>query len=143
LELSEDLVLGRLDGNFAELRELAALGINLAIDDFGRGRSSLLALADLDMVTVIKLDREFVCKLPTHAPTRTVFAAVRHVASSLDMRIIGEGVESTDEAHSLADLGVDCVQGYLFGRPMPAERASMLLHDAARPDELVVDIRSL
>ena len=131
LEINEDTVLSRLSPSLVELRALSDLGVKLAIDDFGRGRSSLLALSDLDMVTVLKLDRAFVSKLPTHKPTRTVFLAVQEIAHAFGMVLVGEGVETESEAAELRALGVDCLQGYLLGRPMPAAAATERLAVAA------------
>jgi diguanylate cyclase (GGDEF)-like protein len=130
LEISEDTVMSRLSADLRELRDLASLGVDLAIDDFGRGRSSLLALADLDMVRTLKLDRAFVAKLPDHEPTRAVFRAVRDVARSFDMTLVGEGVETEAEADVLLRLGVDWMQGYRFGHPSPAHVATAMLSDA-------------
>ena len=129
-EINEDTALSRLSPDLAELRDLARLGVKLAIDDFGRGRSSLLALSDLDMVTVLKLDRAFVAKLPIHEATRTVFQAVQDVARKFKMVVVGEGVETEEEAALLTELGIDCVQGYYYGRPAPAAVATELLRAA-------------
>ena len=138
LEISEDTALSRLSPDLHELRRLSDLGIRLAIDDFGSGRSSLLALSDLDMVTVLKLDRAFVQKLPVHEPTRTVFLAVREIARGFGMHLVAEGVETEDEATQLVALGVDFVQGYLYGRPAPAHVATALV-DAALDSAAAVD----
>lgn len=127
-EISEDTALGRLSPDLRELRALSDLGVSLAIDDFGRGRSSLLALADLEMVSILKLDREFVAKLPYHGPTQTVFDAVRKVAHSFDMKLVGEGVENPEEARTLIGLGVDYLQGFFYGRPAPAYEATALIN---------------
>ena len=143
LEVPEELLLASAPHELDALREIAALGVNLAIDDFGRGRSSLLSLADFDMISVLKLDLEFVRKLPLHEPTRSVFCAVRDVAHSLGMSVVAEGVETTSEARVLANLGIDYVQGFLYGHPIPKARATELLREARRGERVVVDLRRL
>lgn len=143
LEVPEELLLAGAPHELDGLRQIAALGVNLAIDDFGRGRSSLLSLADFDMISVLKLDLEFVRKLPLHEPTRSVFCAVRDVAHSLGMSVVAEGVETTSEARVLRNLGIDYVQGFLYGHPIPKARVAELLREARRGERVVVDLRRL
>lgn len=143
LEIPEERLLDRTPQELDQLREIAALGINLAIDDFGRGRSSLLTLADFDMISVLKLDLGFVRKLPLHEPTRSVFCAVRDVAHSLEMSVVAEGVETTAEARVLSNLGIDYVQGFLYGHPITKARAAELLRETRRGERVVVDLRRL
>lgn len=114
-ELFVDAARGR--SNVAALREL---GISVSIDDFGTGYSSLGRLATLP-VDRIKLDRSFVEALPHEANSRTIAEAVVSLAQALHLGIVGEGVETAEQARFLESIGCDTLQGYWVGRPMPAD----------------------
>ena len=105
LELSEDLVIERLQPTLGVLRDLRRVGVTLAIDDFGTGRSSLWLLEQLTMVSVLKIDRSFVDPLPGSAPNRAIIKAVVAMAPTLGMRVVAEGVETVGQVEVLRDLG--------------------------------------
>ncbi|WP_420120502.1 putative bifunctional diguanylate cyclase/phosphodiesterase, partial [Nakamurella sp.] len=115
------------------LRELNAAGIRLAIDDFGTGYSSLSRLHTLP-VERVKVDRSFVEMLAAGTPSPLVAATIS-MAHSLGMQTTAEGIESADQLPMLRLYGCDDGQGYLFGRPMPAEAATALVrHRDIAPD---------
>ncbi|MGI4896221.1 MAG: putative bifunctional diguanylate cyclase/phosphodiesterase [Janthinobacterium lividum] len=108
------------------LNDYYALGHPMSIDDFGTGYSSLSRLVSLP-VAYAKIDRSFVAGLPGDARSRALIDAVLVVATNLDLRVIGEGVETEAQRNHLATAGVHLLQGYHLGQPQPAEHISALL----------------
>ncbi len=102
------------------LHELKALGLSLALDDFGVGYSSLSSLHQLP-VDVVKIDRSFVCQADTSPHHRALIAATVQVAHSLGMRTVAEGIETAAQAAVVRELKCDKGQGYLFSPPLIAE----------------------
>jgi diguanylate cyclase (GGDEF)-like protein len=126
LEITEGVFLAdddATDGTFASLKQL---GVRLALDDFGTGYSSLgyLKKAPFDK---IKIDQSFV-RGAASVSTRNaaIIRAIVTLADSLQMDTVAEGVETHDDLALIRELGVSQVQGYIFGRPVPAEQARAL-----------------
>lgn len=110
------------------LEQVMALGCSVALDDFGTGYSSLGYLRKLRFST-IKVDRTFVQGAAQgSAESLAIINAVVAMAKSLDMTTTAEGVETADEAELIRNLGCDKIQGFYFGRPMPAEDALKLFN---------------
>jgi len=105
---------------------LASAGAHLSIDDFGTGFSSLAYLTRLP-VHRLKVDRSFVSDLATRPEARSVAAAVIGLADELGLSAVAEGVETREQRDALVGLGCRYAQGYLFGRPVPADEARLLL----------------
>ena len=123
IEVTESIFLR--DANLARkaLEEIMALGCSVALDDFGTGYSSLGYLRKLRFST-IKVDRSFVQGAANHHPeSLAIIRAVVAMADSLEMSTTAEGVETAEEAEMIRQLGCKKIQGYYFGRPMPAEDA--------------------
>jgi EAL domain-containing protein (putative c-di-GMP-specific phosphodiesterase class I) len=121
IEVSEHVVAGQAAEVAQRLVELKNLGVQLAIDDFGAGYSSLGHLKRYPIDT-IKLDRSFVTDV-TGQPDPTDIAVLRAVvsmASDLHLRCIAEGVETREQRKVLRFLQCHLVQGYLYSRPLPA-----------------------
>jgi diguanylate cyclase (GGDEF)-like protein len=97
---------------------LAAQGIAIAIDDFGKGYTSLSQLRTLP-ITELKIDRTFLMELERDERNRAIVRSVIGLADGLGCRVTAEGVESPDTAAWLADAGCRCAQGFLFSRPLP------------------------
>ena len=103
------------------LRQLAELGVQLSIDDFGTGYSSLAYLQRLD-VHELKIDKSFIAKLDDEESNVTIVRSTIELGHNLGLRVVAEGVEDLMTARQLVALGCDRLQGYLLGRPSPAER---------------------
>lgn len=121
LEITESLMMD--DGPTAAetLRSVHALGVGLSMDDFGKGYSSLSALATRPL-TELKIDRGFVNRIEHDRSTCAIVTAVIKIGRSLGMTVVGEGVETERQLQMLKELGCNVAQGYLTGRPMPAGR---------------------
>ncbi len=131
LEVTESVFMREGTGAVAVLDQLIALGVRLALDDFGTGYSSLGYLSKCKFNT-IKIDRQFVQGAAKNTPESVaIVRAVVAMAGSLGMTTTAEGVETEAELQTVKRLGCRKVQGYLFGRPMPASEAR-LLFDADR-----------
>ncbi len=102
------------------LYRLNALGVRLSIDDFGTGYSSLAYLRRLP-VDEVKLDREFTSRIVAEPKVMMIVRSIADLASNMGIEIVAEGVEDEATWNALAELGVQCAQGYHLGRPMPAE----------------------
>jgi diguanylate cyclase len=99
---------------------LAAQGIAIAIDDFGKGYTSLSQLRTLP-ITELKIDRTFLMELERDERNRAIVRSIIGLAEGLGCRVTAEGVESPDTAAWLAEAGCRCAQGYLFSKPLPCE----------------------
>ncbi|PKO33234.1 MAG: hypothetical protein CVU34_14270 [Betaproteobacteria bacterium HGW-Betaproteobacteria-7] len=131
LEITESAALAHPEGAVQVLQRLRASGIQVAMDDFGTGHSSLAMLRTLPL-NVLKLDRSFVQHLPASATDAAVAEAVVTLARRLGLTVVAEGVETEAQRDFLADIGCDLLQGFLFARPLPAGEFATWL--AQRPD---------
>lgn len=127
LELTEELMAEKLDRRLSILRDLEAMGIKLAIDDFGTSRASLGQLKRLDMVATLKIDRAFVIDVASDPVDRKIITAIVALADSMGMEVVAEGVEDPDQVLVLQELGVNLIQGFYFERPGPSEKMIGLL----------------
>jgi EAL domain-containing protein (putative c-di-GMP-specific phosphodiesterase class I) len=121
LEVTESIIVADLDIALPRLHSLKALGLRLAIDDFGTGYSSLSYLRDFPM-DIVKIDKSFVDRITIDAEGRAMVRGVIDLSSALGLTTIAEGVEDAEQFGLLRQLGCHSVQGFLFARPMPAER---------------------
>jgi diguanylate cyclase (GGDEF)-like protein len=120
LEITEGLLLGNTDAILAQLQTLKEIGIAIVMDDFGTGYSSLSYLWRFPF-DKIKIDRCFMQGVDTSGKNAaTVVKTIIALGRELDMRITVEGVETAQQLTFLAEVNADQVQGYLFGRPVPA-----------------------
>ncbi|MDE2042459.1 MAG: EAL domain-containing protein, partial [Alphaproteobacteria bacterium] len=127
LEVTESVFMNEGTNAVQTLEKILALGVRLALDDFGTGYSSLGYLSKTKFST-IKVDRSFVQGASRNlAECIAIIRAVVALAESLGMSTTAEGVETDDECAMINALGCRKIQGYLFGRPMPAAEARKLL----------------
>lgn len=125
LEITETAMMENVEDTAEQLLAVRALGVQISIDDFGTGFSSLAHLKQLP-VDELKIDRSFVSDLSTNAQSRKIVESIINMAHALDLRTVAEGVEDQDSIRLLRTLGCDRVQGYYYAKPMPA---SALLSD--------------
>jgi EAL domain-containing protein (putative c-di-GMP-specific phosphodiesterase class I) len=126
LEITETMLVAGDPQALASLRDVAADGIRLAVDDFGTGHSSLGRLRSFP-IHELKIDKSFVIGLTTGGSHPGLVAGVIALAHGIDLEVVAEGVESSDEYLLLKDLGCERAQGYHLGRPVPPEDIDALL----------------
>lgn len=120
LEMTEGLAIENIDSAIITLSELKTLGIHLSIDDFGTGYSSLAYLKRLPM-DELKIDRSFIRDIPGDPNDVALVEAILAVARHLSLAVVAEGVETEEQVAFLRARDCNLYQGYLFGRPEPAE----------------------
>ena len=123
-EITESVAMEDTQATLRSFAQLARAGASLAIDDFGTGHSSLAYLRTLP-ARQLKIDRSFVCDLGISGDAMAVVDAVIRLAHALGLRVVAEGVETERQREILQTLGCDEFQGYLFARPMDAERLAL------------------
>ncbi len=126
IEITEGTLMRDMDGTVGKLRQLADLGVEISIDDFGTGYSSLSYLKKLPVHT-LKIDRSFIHDLSSHVNGSTIVAGIAAMAKGLRLNVVAEGVETTAQLDYITSLGCDAYQGYLFSRPVAADKATELL----------------
>jgi len=120
LEITESTAMHDADTSLAILQQLDEMGVGISIDDFGTGYSSLLYLKRLP-ASELKIDRGFVRDLMHDSEDAAIIAAIVALGQALKLRIVAEGVETPEQREFLTQLGCTCLQGFLLGRPMPAD----------------------
>lgn len=118
LEITESAAMTHPEGAVQVLQRLHERGIQVAMDDFGTGHSSLAMLRTLPL-NVLKLDRSFVQHLPESETDAAVATAVVTLARRLGLSVVAEGVETAAQQQFLTEIGCDLLQGFLFARPLP------------------------
>ena len=113
------------------LRELHELGIQLALDDFGAGYSSLSRLREMPMET-LKIDRAFLREVPENAEASAIVTAILRLARALGRTAVAEGVETEAQRRFLAEQQCPLLQGFLLARPMPAHEVEALMAGEVR-----------
>jgi diguanylate cyclase (GGDEF)-like protein/PAS domain S-box-containing protein len=122
VEVTESAVMEDPDTAHATLGELHAHGVQIALDDFGVGQSSLACLRDLPL-DGLKLDRAFITSLATSREAAAIVRAVTDMAHTLQFGVVAEGIETEAQAQVVEELGCDMGQGFLFARPVTPEQA--------------------
>ena len=121
LEVTEGLVIDDVDAVVARMHALSAMGVHFSIDDFGTGYSALAYLKRLP-IDELKIDKTFVQDAPRHGDDAVLVETILSVARHMRLQVVAEGVETPEQAAFLAARAADVVyQGYLFGRPAPAQ----------------------
>jgi diguanylate cyclase (GGDEF)-like protein/PAS domain S-box-containing protein len=120
LEFTESVIMENAEKTIGKLDALKLMGVQMSIDDFGTGFSSLNYLKHFP-VDRIKIDRSFVADVNHSSDDSAIVEAIITMAQSLSLKVLAEGVENSDQLHFLSTLGCDEVQGFYLARPMPAE----------------------
>jgi diguanylate cyclase (GGDEF)-like protein/PAS domain S-box-containing protein len=141
LEITESVVMENIDAAIETLESLRSLGVEVSIDDFGTGYSSLSYLHRLPIDT-LKVDRSFVSRMASNNENTEIVRTIVTLAQSLDMKVVAEGVETSEQLSQLQILRCEGAQGYLFSRPLDAEAASALLAGISSADSDTVNLLS-
>lgn len=126
LEVTESLVIQDVERTFDQLEQLRAIGIQVLIDDFGVGYSSLSYFQRFTFDKV-KIDKSFVDTIASSRASNAIIQAVVGLGNQLGMHVVAEGVESEEQMRLLIECGCTHLQGYLFSRPLPANAIQALL----------------
>jgi diguanylate cyclase (GGDEF)-like protein len=135
LEITETVVMRDESWSEKALASLRAVGVSLAIDDFGIGYSSLGRLRNL-AVDRLKVDRSFVSNLETGVRDRSIASAIIKMSRTLGITVVAEGVETFNQMLYLQEQQCETAQGYLFSRPLPIAATEDLLRRVAQHTEL-------
>jgi diguanylate cyclase (GGDEF)-like protein len=138
LEMTETALLVDPDRAGTTLRQLAAAGVRISLDDFGRGQTSLGYLSTLPLHEV-KIDKSFVTDMVQDRSHAAIVRSVIDLAHNLGFEVVAEGVETEQTLAALAAAGCDIAQGYLLARPMSGSRliSWLLVHQSIRQDATV------
>lgn len=132
LELTESVLMQDADSSVAVLKALKGMGVRLAIDDFGTGYSSLSYLKRFPIDT-LKIDQSFVRNITSDADDATIVSAVIAMAKNLGLRVIAEGVETSEQLAFLQSRHCEQGQGFVFSHPLPAVEFASLLPAGGLP----------
>jgi EAL domain-containing protein (putative c-di-GMP-specific phosphodiesterase class I) len=117
IEITETSLMADVETNLRVLRQLASLGLRVAVDDFGTGYSSLAQLTRMP-VSVLKIDKAFIDGIESNPESRTVVRTIIGLGRSLGLKLVAEGVEHESQLFELRSHGCDYIQGYFFYRPL-------------------------
>ncbi len=120
LEITESTAMQNLDVTIEILNQLSERGVRIAIDDFGTGYSSLSYLKKFP-INALKIDRSFIKDVTLDPDSAAIVTAIIAMAKNLKVKVIAEGVETSEQLEFLRKYGCDEIQGYLFSRPVPPE----------------------
>jgi EAL domain-containing protein (putative c-di-GMP-specific phosphodiesterase class I) len=128
LEITESVVMGNAIAAVEMLKQLKSIGVQLSIDDFGTGYSSLSYLHRFPF-DLLKIDRSFVSRMGNDRDSRGIVKTIIKLANELGKKVVAEGVETEEHKTLLAELCCDYGQGYLFSKPLDAEKMEEFLHN--------------
>ena len=126
LELTESMVMRNPERALGVLEAVKKMGVHLAIDDFGVGYSSLAHLKRFPIDT-LKVDRSFIRDIPQDPEDKAIVEAIIAMGKTLNLTVVAEGVETSEQQAFLRDHACDEMQGYFFSKPLPAEQFAQLL----------------
>jgi len=131
LEVTESGLMENIETGRHILTELQRLGVQAAIDDFGTGFSSLAYIRNLP-VSLLKIDRSFIRGIVENSKDATIVDTIIHLAKSLDIEVLAEGVETESQVALLSQMDCDYAQGFYFSRSLEAEKLQQWLEEYNR-----------
>lgn len=126
LELTESLIMSKVENSITMMHNIKAFGVSLSIDDFGTGYSSLAYLKNLPVDT-LKIDKSFIDDIVLRTDEVPIVASIISMAKNLKLKLVAEGVETNEQVNYLLVRGCDEMQGYYFSSPVSAESIGALL----------------
>lgn len=126
IEITESIMIDSVDKALCCIDELKSMGIQIAIDDFGTGYS-LLSYLNRFPANLLKIDKSFIDKMNTGDSSRQYVAAIISIGHVMGFEVISEGVEEPEQLETLKEIGCDYIQGFIWGRPLPAEDTEILV----------------
>jgi diguanylate cyclase (GGDEF)-like protein/PAS domain S-box-containing protein len=126
VEITESMLAQNTAANVQKLLQLRESGVRVFMDDFGTGYSGLSQIAHLPL-DALKIDRAFVNGMSNSSEHMAIVSAIINLARALKIKVVAEGVETEEQAERLRSLGCEEAQGYLYGRPVPADQTAKLL----------------
>ena len=126
IELTESAVMNDVAQNITRLNQIRDMGVAISIDDFGTGYSSLSYLKKFPINT-LKIDRSFVITIDSDPDDAAIVEAIIALATTLNLTVIAEGVETQGQLKTLNGFHCDIIQGFYFSKPLPAEEITMLM----------------
>ena len=139
LEITEHSVMENTDFALKTIRDLNAIGIKVSVDDFGTGHSSLSYLHMFPFER-IKIDRSFVWEMDSDVKSEGILRSIMMLGKSLEIDVVAEGIENEEQLWRLRSLGCQHGQGYLFSKPLDANKAGKLLSDGLTVDFSEIDL---
>lgn len=136
LEITESMIMKDPERIIGQLLKIRDIGVNVSIDDFGKGYSSLSALKDLP-VTCLKIDKAFINNIPEDRNNVAVVEAIIKLAHNIGLIVVAEGVETLGNINALRAMKCDEFQGYYFGKPLPEDSFLQFLTQTHKWLELV------
>ncbi|MDG6098405.1 EAL domain-containing protein [Alteromonas sp. ZYF713] len=118
LEITESALIENINSAKQAIKSLQKIGISIALDDFGTGYSSLSYLRSFNF-NVLKIDRSFINDIAIDEQARNLFKAIKHLADSLNLDVVCEGVENEQQLRMLKEMGCTQAQGFYFSKPLP------------------------
>jgi EAL domain-containing protein (putative c-di-GMP-specific phosphodiesterase class I) len=138
LELTESAVMTNPEASAGILEQLSSMGVLVSVDDFGTGYSSMSYLRRFP-IDKLKIDRGFVKDLMTRADDASIVQAIISMAHSLRLKVVAEGVETSEQLHWLKSMGCDQYQGFHFSPPLPAEAFAAFLRNTRAEEDAFAD----
>jgi len=126
LEVTETQVMSNPMLSIQRLQQIHESGIHISVDDFGTGYSSLSYLKKLPL-SKLKIDKSFIDDIPQDEDDIAITKAIIALAKSLNLGLIAEGVETQEQKEFLIENGCECIQGYLYSKPLPADEMTKFL----------------
>lgn len=126
IEITESIMIDSAEKALQRINEIKAMGMKVAIDDFGTGYSSLSYLNNFPS-DLLKIDKAFIDQMSLSESSKQYVAMIISIGHILHLKVISEGVESSDQVDILKKIGCDYIQGFVWGKPMPPEEAGKLV----------------
>ena len=133
VEVTETAIMADRDNAVSTLSKLKLLGVKIALDDFGTGFSSLNYLQYLP-IDVVKVDRSFIKNIAKNSSNAAITKAIISLSHALNLKVLAEGIETSEQNEFLRDLQCDLAQGYLFHKPLPSAEICKLLSAPSRKE---------